>query len=303
MKLSVIIPVYNRFDHLPAALDSVLGQLLPGDEVLVVDDGSAADPSSHLPLDDPRVRLFRQANAGPGAARNHGIREARNLYVAFLDSDDLWRPWTRAMFEQAYELRPDVSFISGGWLEFTHAPALPQKPPAEFSARSYEHYYAAAFEDFMVGPGGVVVKREAALEVGGFAENVRVAEDIDFWLRLGTAPGFVLVRQPALYAYRVESGPSLTGNTEELKKGALQLTYHETKKRYPGGDTWRLARQHLLGRTLRPAMLRLAAGKIEDRQIAWDIYSYTLAWHWRLRRWKFLAVFPLKLLAGWWKGK
>jgi len=171
------------------------------------------------------------------------------------------------------------------------------------AAQVFGHYYAAAFEDLMVGPGGVAVKREVALEAGGFAENVRVAEDIDFWLRLGTSPGFVLVRQPALYAYRVESGPSLTGDTEELKKGVIQLAYHEINKRYPGKNTWRRARQHLLGRTLRPAMLRLACGQKEDRKVAWDLYTYSFVWNWQLQRWRFLLAFPLKLLAGWWRGK
>ncbi len=294
MNLSVIIPVYNRFEALPAALASVRNQLLPGDEVIVVDDGSREDPSPYLPLEDSRVRLLRQANAGPGVARNSGIREAKNAYVAFLDSDDLWLPWTRAMLEQAHELHPEVSFISGGWIEFRDSQSLPQQAPAEFSAQAFEHYYAAAFEDFMVGPGGVAVKREAALEVGGFAEKVRVAEDIDFWLRLGMEPGFVLVRQPALYGYRVASGPSLTGNTEELRKGSRLLVDQERAGCYPGGEGWQATRWHLLTRTLRPAMLRLTQGDKSDRETAWSLYRATFGWHRRLGRWKFLAGFPFK---------
>lgn len=90
--VSVIIPVYNRAATVMDAVQSVLAQTYPTFELLIVDDGSI-DNSLELisSLDDPRIRIIRHANnKGAAAARNTGIREARNQVVAFLDSDDIW---------------------------------------------------------------------------------------------------------------------------------------------------------------------------------------------------------------------
>src|SRR2546423_7727277 len=90
--VSVVVPAYNYARYLPQAIDSALGQTHPPLEVIVVDDGSTDDTPRVLDAYGDRIRAVRQANQGAGAARNAGIAVARGEYVAFLDSDDLWRP-------------------------------------------------------------------------------------------------------------------------------------------------------------------------------------------------------------------
>ena len=90
-RLSVIVPVYNAEAHLRICLDSIFGQTVRELEVLCVDDGST-DGSARV-LDDyarrePRLKVFRQANAGQGAARNRGLACAHGDYVQFVDADD-----------------------------------------------------------------------------------------------------------------------------------------------------------------------------------------------------------------------
>src|SRR5215212_2148844 len=93
---SVVIPAYNRADYLPGTVASALAQEGAEVEVVVVDDGSTDDTQSvverHKESWGERVRYVWQENAERCVARNHGLRLARGEFVAFLDSDDLWRP-------------------------------------------------------------------------------------------------------------------------------------------------------------------------------------------------------------------
>jgi amino acid adenylation domain-containing protein len=91
--ISVVIPLYNKRNYVSRALYSVLNQTFQDFEIIIVDDGSTDDgPSIVQSIKDPRIRLFRQANAGPGAARNRGVRESTSEFVTFLDSDDEYLP-------------------------------------------------------------------------------------------------------------------------------------------------------------------------------------------------------------------
>lgn len=93
MKVSVIIPLYNKVRWVRRTLESISTQTFRDFEVIVVDDGST-DGSAEVVASYPdrRFRMVRQANAGPGAARNRGIAEARGELIAFLDADDEWLP-------------------------------------------------------------------------------------------------------------------------------------------------------------------------------------------------------------------
>ena len=89
VEVSVIIPLYNKAEHIARTLNSVLAQSFHDFEVIVVDDGSTdSGPDVIIKYDDPRVRMMRQENAGPGAARNAGLKAAKGKYVVFLDADD-----------------------------------------------------------------------------------------------------------------------------------------------------------------------------------------------------------------------
>ena len=90
---SVVIPTYNRSTSVLDTLRSCFEQTYPEVEIVVVDDGSSDDTLEVLAgIDDPRLVVVHQENAGPAAARNHGMRVATGDYIAFLDSDDCWYP-------------------------------------------------------------------------------------------------------------------------------------------------------------------------------------------------------------------
>ena len=102
VKLSVIVPIYNACKHLRPALDSILAQTLREIEIICVDDGSTDTSLDMLKIYqkmDSRIRIITETNAGPGHARNNGLRRARGKYVAFLDADDFIDP---DMLEKLY---------------------------------------------------------------------------------------------------------------------------------------------------------------------------------------------------------
>src|SRR5437588_13065345 len=92
MKISVVIPTYNYGQYIDAAIQSALAQSLPPDEIIVVDDGSTDDTESIVSRFNGKVKLVRQHNLGPSAARNAGAALAQGDYVAFCDADDMCLP-------------------------------------------------------------------------------------------------------------------------------------------------------------------------------------------------------------------
>ena len=90
--VSVIIPLYNKRSYVRRAIKSVREQKFPNWELIIIDDGSTEGSASEIPTDDGRIRVLEQENAGPAAARNRGIRNARGEFVAFLDADDYYYP-------------------------------------------------------------------------------------------------------------------------------------------------------------------------------------------------------------------
>jgi len=108
-RFSVVIPTYNREASIQRTLDSCLGQSFSDLELIVVDDGSTDATLARLrSIDDPRLVVVAQDNAGPASARNHGMRVARGDYIAFLDSDDRWFRTFLAQADAQLQLAPDA---------------------------------------------------------------------------------------------------------------------------------------------------------------------------------------------------
>jgi glycosyltransferase involved in cell wall biosynthesis len=117
MKISVVIPLYNKAPHIQRALQSVLNQTWSDFELLVVDDGSTDEgPAIVEGNRDGRIRLIRQCNAGPAMARNRGLADAVGEYIAFLDADDEWLPEFLEVSLAILEKQPaEVATVSSGY--------------------------------------------------------------------------------------------------------------------------------------------------------------------------------------------
>ncbi|HEY4433327.1 MAG TPA: glycosyltransferase family A protein, partial [Candidatus Cybelea sp.] len=116
--VSVVVPLYNKARYVMRALQSVATQNVEDFEVIIVDDGST-DGGDEIAagMPDPRFRLLRQANAGPGSARNRGLQEASGEFVGFLDADDRWLPHFLSENVAILERHPRAAAVCCGWRE------------------------------------------------------------------------------------------------------------------------------------------------------------------------------------------
>src|SRR5476649_965638 len=110
LSVSVIIPTRNRARLIVRSVRSVLAAVAPGDEIIVVDDGSTDDTREVLEPYRSRIRLVSGPHRSPGAARNCGIAEARHSLIAFNDSDDEWQADKLRLQRSFMQARADVLF-------------------------------------------------------------------------------------------------------------------------------------------------------------------------------------------------
>ena len=184
--VSVIVPTYNCAARLEQALASIAAQTYPHREleVVVVDDGSSDDTAERVAAFAAReaiaTRYVYQNNAGPAAARNHGMRIARGDALAFLDADDRWEP---AKLERQLPLLGgrvalvycDNSYVDAGG-----------RPLSDYVRRvqlQRGDILLPLFCDFFLLTSAVVLDRKAVRTVGGFDEKLPVGEDYEFFLR------------------------------------------------------------------------------------------------------------------------
>ena len=216
--VSVVMPAYNAERYIAAALDSALAQTCRDLEVVVVDDGSADSTRQIVAGYGPPVRLVEQANAGPSAARNHGVREAGGQFVAFLDSDDLWLPEKLAEQMALFDDGRRVGLV------YCHADRIDADGalvPTEHAVLPKGQIFLTLLERNYCCTSSVVVRREALERAGGFPEDMVWAEDWHLWLRVARHYELQAVER-ALVRHRVH-GTSLTWQLEGAYHGARKV--------------------------------------------------------------------------------
>jgi glycosyltransferase involved in cell wall biosynthesis len=290
---SVIIPTFNRADFLRQTLESVWRQNFTDYEVIVVDDGSTDDTATWLSEFASKIKLITQQNAGPGIARNKGAEHAQGVYLAFLDSDDLWFPWTLETVAALIAKYDHPALVSAKLVQFKEPKELISVNQIEASAEVFSDYFASSDRDYFVGAGMTFVRRDKFLEVGGFSAQQINLEDHDLILRLGTAAGFVRIADPPTLAWRRHDASTADKSMRSFK-GCRHLIENEQRGVYPGGKTYSVARRKIITRHVRPWALTLA--RTGARRPAWSLYNSTFVWNLSLNRWRFLLGFWANLV-------
>lgn len=239
---SIVIPAYNAEETLGEAVESVLAQTEQDFEVIVVDDGSSDSTAAvAASFEDQRVRLYKQVNAGPSAARNRGIVHAVGKYVSFLDSDDLLLPDYLAEMGQILDDNQQVGFaythaftldvmsnrfranLTGSY----HQPRTPILPREEFIAELLHRNFLQA--------SSTTIRRAVLEQVGGYDESLSHGEDWELWLRIANS-GFeaVHVAGPLTVA---RSRPGSRGTEAAPMAAAPRAVYVRVLERHRPSST------------------------------------------------------------------
>lgn len=213
--VSVVIPLYNKAEFVERALQTVLAQTKQPMEIIVVDDGSSDEGAELVErIDDARIRLIRQANAGVSAARNRGIEAAQGTLIAFLDADDEWTPEfletvvrLHANYPASGAYATAYTIIQGDGSAIV--PSLVNIPPTPWEGL-LDNYFRSSLPinkklfskikscmQFHFGEpvwsSAVAVKKSVFQEIGGFALGEPQGEDLDMW-------GRIAIKYPIAYS-------------------------------------------------------------------------------------------------------
>ncbi len=229
MKISVLIPIKNRAHLLPATLDSILAQTLQAKEIIVINDNSKDNLIEAIEPYKEKIKLIKATNAGPGAARNQGLKIATGDYIQFFDSDDIMT--NNKLEVQAELLRgSEADFVYSPFVKVKEVKNSEPKSQKKLSAFSFQpstsweqldvimNYYSLPKKHSMfnyVARGWCPItqaslfRRDFVEKIGGWREDVFTHEDLDFWFRVAYANPSMIHSNNCCVFYR-QHGAQLT---------------------------------------------------------------------------------------------
>ena len=230
MRISVVIPSYNRGHTLARALQSVYAQTSSVDEVILVDDGSTDGSSEMVNHRFPEVNILRQSNLGVSAARNRGIAAARFEWIALLDSDDSWLPQKIEQIRAAGQQQPEFVLYHSDEIWVRRGVRVnPRKKHRKSGGWIFENCLPLC----AISPSASVIRKSTLHSLGMFDENLPACEDYDLWLRLCHQYPVYYIDQPLITKYG--------GHDDQLSQ------------QFPAMDRFRI---HALHRLLKSGTLR-----------------------------------------------
>lgn len=207
MKISIIIPLYNKEHYILGTINSVLEQTFQDWEAIVIDDGST-DRSAEIvqSIQDTRIKFLKQSNQGVSITRNRGIDIASGEYIAFLDADDQWMPnYLTTMYSMAKKFPNYKVFCSA------------QKGrPIKTLPKGISIIDNFCAYDYVFWTGCLLIKKEVFKQVGGFREGIQLGEDSDMWLRIACKYSSVYLNEELVnHPYITENNLARTVDTKK----------------------------------------------------------------------------------------
>ncbi|HVG00385.1 MAG TPA: glycosyltransferase family 2 protein [Chloroflexia bacterium] len=220
--VSAVITTFNYARFIPAAIESVMSQTLPPDEIIVVDDGSTDDTAEVVARYAGRgVRYVYKENGGGSSARNAGIAAGKCELVAFLDADDRWLPHKLERQVAQMVKYPQVGLVSGGEWQVDARGEHPYLVARETLEAAWA-FKKMLVENFTGNTSLALVRRSVFEKVGTFDEKVPLGHDWDMWLRIAKDYPISVIGEPLIY-YTRHSGSLSAGKIEQRYRSNRQF--------------------------------------------------------------------------------
>lgn len=225
MKVSVIIPTYNRAAYLGSALRSLFAQSYKNFEVIVVDDGSTDNTKDIIAaFSDPRLKYFYIPNGGPSRARNYGIRQTDGEAIAFLDSDDCWDSDKLEKQVDILTTSPKVGLVFSDYRYISERgtvvmdSALRSRYPELVPGIEMMHI----LEDCPITTDTAMIRRSVLEKAGYFDEELIYAEDFDLWIRILLVSSIYFISRP-MTSYRLHNEQLTRLSRQETWIGCVKV--------------------------------------------------------------------------------
>ena len=207
-EISVIIPTYNRCDLLKRAINSVIKQTITPKEIIIVDNGSTDQTYQMVSSLFPEINYFIEKKRGVSAARNKGILESKSKWIAFLDSDDAWKP-TKLEKQMEFSIfnQDKYRIIHTDETWYRNKKFLNQLKKHK---KSGGNIFKNSLQLCCISPSSVVLKKQIFEEYGLFDENLEVCEDYDMWIRITSKEEVGFLDSPLVLKYG--------GHSDQLSK-------------------------------------------------------------------------------------
>lgn len=243
-RVAVVIPTYNQADYMRECIASVIGQSVADWQMIVVNNFSDDNTESVVAeFNDPRIRQVNFHNNGViAASRNLGAAETIAPWIAFLDSDDIWRPDKLARCLEAATGETDV--IGHGLRMMRDSEIRLLHPSGPVARASFRRML---FDGGCLTPSASLIRREMFERVGGFCEapEMRTAEDYDLWLRLALANARFAFLDDFLTDYRLHNTNASSSITTHMNATLRIVNHHYQSLERPGVlDALRRRRRH-----------------------------------------------------------
>lgn len=223
---SVVIPLYNKELSISHTIQSALDQTFQDFEIVIVNDGSTDDGVMMVEkFNDQRIRIIHQENQGVSAARNKGVKEAKNEWIAFLDADDFWDLRYLETMSDLINDYPNAAMYGCAYTEYENGIIHKQQTlPLPKLFRDYvANYFSIAIEGLLYWTSSTIVSKERVLEIGGFDERIHIGEDLVLWFKLALDYDIVFYNIVLSY-YNISAENRAMNNQLNFSKSFLKYT-------------------------------------------------------------------------------
>ena len=206
--ISVVIPTFNRRNLLKRAIYSVIKQTIEPREIIVIDNGSTDQTYQMVSSLFPEINYFIEKKRGVSAARNKGILESKSKWIAFLDSDDTWKP-TKLEKQMEFSIfnQDKYRIIHTDETWYRNKKFLNQLKKHK---KSGGNIFKNSLQLCCISPSSVVLKKQIFDDYGLFDENLEVCEDYDMWIRITAKEEVGFLDSPLVLKYG--------GHSDQLSK-------------------------------------------------------------------------------------